>query len=62
MDRTRGQKRIDTLVGGSLLGVAVSIGLGVAVLVSPEFNAVLAGGSASLYDAAIWMAEMCRFD
>lgn len=54
--------RIDPLTKGSAIGTVLSIGLGAAAIFSADFNALLAGGTSSLYDAAIWMAEMCRFD
>ena len=46
----------------SVSGAAACTGLAALVILSPDVGSILTNGTAVMYDAMIWMAEICRFD
>ncbi len=56
------QRPVDRLALVSVLGAAVCAALAAIVIMAPEAMSSLTAGTAVMYDAMIWMAEICRFD
>ncbi len=52
----------DRLALFSALGAAFCAGLAAVVVLAPDAMSLLTAGTAVMYDAMIWMAEICRFD
>lgn len=56
------KRPVDRLALISVLGAAVCSTLAAIVIMAPEAMSYLTAGTAVMYDAMIWMAEICRFD